>query len=52
MEAFGFQQDTLQYRDGGAQGNSFGNDVNGCTQQGLIADDVQLRVSPYFGFKF
>ena len=52
LEAFGFQQDTLQYRDGGAQGNSFGNAVNGCTQQGLIADDVQLRVSPYFGFKF
>ena len=22
LEAFGFQQDTLQYRDGGAQGNS------------------------------
>ena len=52
LEAFGFQQDTLQYRDGGAQGNSFGNAVDGCTQQGLIADDVQLRVSPYFGFKF
>ena len=52
LEAFGFQQDTLQHRDGGAQGNGFGNAVNGCTQQGLIADDVQLRVSPYFGFKF
>ena len=50
LKTFGFQQDAFEHGDGGAEGDGFGNAVDGCAQQGLIADDVQLRVSPYFGF--
>ena len=42
LKPFGFQQDAFQHRDGGAGGDGLGNTVNGRTQQGLIADDVQI----------
>ena len=42
LKPFGFQQDALQYRDGGTGGNGFGNTVNGCTQQRFITDNVQI----------
>ena len=48
LKALGLQQNALQHRDGRAHGDSFGNAVDGCTEQCFIADDVQNSISPFF----
>ena len=48
LKTLGLQQNALQHRDGRAHGDSFGNAVDGCTEQRFIADDVQNSISPFF----
>ena len=51
LKALGLQQNALQHRDGRAHGDSFGNAVDGCTEQCFIADDVQNSISPFSHFR-
>jgi hypothetical protein len=48
LEAFGFQQDTFQHRDGRTHGDGFGHTIDGCAQQNFITYDVQTEFSPLF----
>ena len=50
LEAFGFQQDTFQHRDGRTHGDGFGHTIDGCAQQNFITYDVQTEFSPLFSF--
>ena len=48
LEAFGFQQDTFQHRDGRTHGDGFGHTIDGCAQQNFVTYDVQTEFSPLF----